>query len=159
MKCFISQVVIFLVIVSSSCSKDLSQNHWDALSQKEVVGLRKRSVESRSEAKHWENVLVFIKWFLSFSSAVGLDRIWQTTLLRNVPLMSQLTSKVYLIHDHMICIYCNIIHSIRYIHIHLDDSTAVLLFPFLSARCPEAGQFSLKMMFWLSFSYCLGFKQ
>ena len=153
MKCFISQVVIFLVIVSSSCSKDLSQNHWDALSQKEVVGLRKRSVETRSESKHWENVLVSIKWFPSFSSVVGLDRIWQTTLLRNVPLMSQLTSKVYLIHDHMICTYC------INIHIHLDDSTAVLLFPFLSARCPEAGQFSLKIMFWLSFSYCLGFKQ
>ena len=66
--------------------------------------------------------------------------------------MSQLTSKVYLIHDHMICIYCNR-------HIHLDDSTAVLLFPFLSARCSEAGQSSLNMILWMLFPSCLGFQQ
>ena len=48
MKCFISQVVILLVIVSLSWSKDLSPRHGDVLSQREVVGFGKRSVEARS---------------------------------------------------------------------------------------------------------------
>ena len=51
MKCFISQVVTFLVIFSPSCSTEVSQRNWDGPSQKEVVGLRKRSVEARSASE------------------------------------------------------------------------------------------------------------
>ena len=112
MKCFISQVVIFLVIVSPSWSKDLSPRHGDVLSQREVVGFGKRSVEARSAMK--------MCWYLSsdslsFSSAVSVGRIWQSTLLRNVPLMSQLTSKVCPI---LISLFANIMHKcwLRWFH-------------------------------------------